>query len=247
MKTLENTANKVSPEKRPKDLSIGLSVKDIGGLTGTGGGSLANYNTRINHVNIYRNTPEDRQMSMDEWKKNLVHEYGHAIADTNTMEKRPADLKPDEVWIGGEHSTPIKDSKGTNLFDRASALEAGAKALGHKPEDFTVDDNSPKATLYDKFDPFVQSHDLKDETGTKITAEKYARYNKDEHFAETFEEYVNNPERFKGKIGNMQGELGKLKEGTPEYNYMKESLDIMQGSYDYFKTQVFNGHEFGKK
>ncbi|MBU0580858.1 MAG: hypothetical protein KKA19_06745, partial [Candidatus Margulisbacteria bacterium] len=127
-----------------------------------------------------------------------------------------------------------------NITDRAIALEKEAKAQGHRPDDPGADN-----TLYDKFDPYVKSHGLTDEKGN-ITDEKYARYNADEHYAETFNEYVNHPERFKGKIDATGEELKKHKEGTPEYKYLKESLDIQQQSYDYFKKNIFGGQEFGK-
>jgi len=244
MKTLGDTASKVTPEKRPKDLLVAAVERDIpqviGGMGFGGGGeirggtALGKYNNVTNHIEVMRKDSRGNDLSINEMKDNLVHEYGHAISDTNKKDERATGpVKPDIL-------SPMTDSQGRNLTDRATALEESVKKQGHKPDDPAND-----TTVYDKYDPYVDTHSVRDQDGN-IVLEKYTRDNKDEHYAETFREYVRNPERFKGRLTEMEEEMKKHKEGSPEYNYLKESLDIRRESYNYFKNNIFGGNEFGK-
>jgi len=95
--------------------------------------------------------------------------------------------------------------------------------------------------IYDKYDPYVASLSY-DKDGKHF--EKYARASKQEYFAETFKAYAAEPEAFREKMANMEGYLKTHKEGTDEYKYVKDSLGIMKDSYNFFKNNVFSGHEF---
>ena len=236
MKSLEGAASRVSPDKRPKDLPVNITERaTMGGAMGTPGYDVEGvYNIKTNDISISRLNGKGEKHSMESLKDTVVHEYGHAVADTNKPDQKA------EGYVKPDMMRNITDDKGRNISDRAKALEKEAKAQGHNPDDPGADN-----TLYDKFDPYVRSHGLKDEKGN-ITDEKYARTHPDEHYAETFNEYVRHPDRFKGKMNATAEELKKHKEGTPEYNYLKESLDIQHQSYNYFKNNIFGGYEFGK-
>lgn len=235
MKSLENTASRVPPDKRSNDVPINILQRAtvqgaLGGITDINAVEGV-YDGRTKHISISRFNDKGEPHSLEYLKDTAVHEYGHSVADVN---------KPDVNRFN--EAVTITDSNGKNITDRAVALEENAKKQGHKPDDLTDDRTG---TIYDKYDPYVYSEGLKDEKGN-VTVEKYARTNEDEHYAETFREYANNPERFRGHIKEMEENLQTLPEHSEEYKYLKESLDIKRESYNYFKTQIFAGHEFGR-
>ena len=237
MKSLEKAASNVPPDKRPKDLPINMfnralttsmSIDGFGGMSSPEGV----YDGRTKKISISRNDTDGKTPHKLQYLKDTaVHEYGHAVADANKTDVKSVN-----------ESIIMTDSHGKRLTDRAIALEENAKKHGHKPDDIASDRTG---TIYDKYDPYVHSEGLKDEKGN-TTVEKYARTDENEHFAETFREYVNNPERFKGDIKEIEQKLQGLAANSEEYKYLKESLDIKRESYNYFKNQIFAGHEFGK-
>jgi len=221
MKGLEAVVAKMPKEKRPVNLPLSVEAKDPNGR------AAGRYSPMLKDIVIYRFTKTDKPFPVQTMILTSVHEYGHATHDA---------LKPD---VEGESPyPPILDSKGRDITVRADTLEADAKAKGHDPDNIADD---ATGTVWDRCDAYVESHPwMKD--GEK--AEKYARKNFKEHFAETFREYIAYPQRFKDKIASMEKELKTLAPDSEEAKYVSESIDIMKESYNYYKEQIFNGYEF---
>ena len=276
MKDLEGYASKIPSEKRP-DISVfirGNSGADHRGL----------YHPTSNKLELF--TTDEKGVKSNELPSTLSHEYGHAVAD------KVADKK----FMGGVRSGSVEDSKGRNLYERASKLEKGAEKAGHEPAKIytspvlneetikklkgKIPDDKLKSlesqmksgaslyeaagkaglgkedfkkalyyggtqdkTVYDKYDPYGPSQTY---TEKGRPQEKYARADRHEHYAETFEAYTKDPEEFRNKIRGMEDKLksGELK--PEERKYMTESLDILKESYGYFRNKIFNGQQFGK-
>ncbi|MEQ8170837.1 MAG: hypothetical protein ABRQ38_18255 [Candidatus Eremiobacterota bacterium] len=221
MKGLEAVVAKMPEDKRPVNLPLYVKAKDPNGK------AAGRYSPALKDIVIYRFTKTDKPFPVQTMILTSIHEYGHATHDA---------LKPD---LEGESPyPPILDSKGRNITVRADTLEADATAKGHDPDNIADDTTG---TVWDRCDAYVESHPwMKD--GAK--AEKYSRKNFKEHFAETFREYIAYPKRFKDKIASMERELQTLPPDSEEAKYVSESIDIMKESYNYYKTQIFNGHEF---
>jgi len=189
-----------------------------------GGDALGIYHNQSDCIEIFKYDPGGKEIPPEKMGRTAVHEYGHAVSDTNEQVENPL--------------APMVDSRGKSITERAKELEEKATGEGHRPG--SPDEDNP---LYDRYDPYVESHPLLDAEG-KVAVKKYARENKDEHYAETFQEYVSNPSRFRSKMEEMEEILGNTAKNTPEYEYLRESLDIMKESYNYFKNNIFGGYEF---
>jgi hypothetical protein len=63
--------------------------------------------------------------------------------------------------------------------------------------------------IYDRLDPYVEAYPLKNKLG-EVGEEKYASTNENEHYAESFAEYTEYPERFRNKMQTMESQLRTL-------------------------------------
>ena len=223
MKTLEKAASKVVPGKRTR-ITAGILEPQGKSNDGDGGG----YNYALNSIVIYQSMSGEN-FTMDQLKDFILHEYGHAVSDTDRVDEKGAPV-----------INLMTDSRGEDLTEKAVALEEKAIKEGQNPRDVNDTDS-----IFDKYDPYVKSHPIIDDEGI-IVEEKYARRSASENNAETFAEYVNHPGRFRGKIKAMGEEMSHYEPQTMEYSYLSASHEIISGYYDYFKNNIFCGYEFDK-
>ena len=224
MKRLSNVSSNIEPSKRPK---IDVIFKDRSEIENCAG----LYTPDENKIEMFKNLNKEEETSFSLKESTLIHEYGHAVADKLNDRKDGSESDDNSRYMA------MYDSKGRSIKTKAESVENFAKQYGHKPDTTAETDN-----FFDKNDPYVESHMYMNSDGLQ---EKYARADENEMFAETFTEYAMNPERFRGKMN----EMNNIKENSASLpsgksHYINRSAEVMNDSYNFMKNNVFNGKEF---